>query len=235
MENNYFKPKETPVTYCLVAINLIVFAVLEIIGDTENGGFMLYKGALNSYMVLHFHQWYRLMTCLFMHFGIEHLANNMLLLFLLGQIFERAVGATRYLGIYLGSGLTGSFLSFMYQCLMGRNDIIAGASGCIFGLVGGMLVVIAVNRGKYAGINTKQMLFMALITLYFGFAYAGIDNVGHIGGLTAGILITFFSYGIPTLIWISRERKSNPSVDFGGENPYTLDKEQGNMGDKEGQ
>ena len=169
-------------------------------GDTTNGIFMLYNGAMNPNYILDNGEWYRLFTSTFMHFGIEHLANNMLLLFLLGQIFEEAVGPTRFLGIYLGSGLTGSFLSFFMMCLMGQNDIVAGASGAIFGIIGGMIVVILVNRGKYQGISTRRMLFMAVLTLYFGFATSGTDNVGHVGGLVAGIILTFLSYGLTTII-----------------------------------
>ena len=200
MKDEYFNPKETPITFILVIANIITFVVLEIFGDTTDGTFMLFNGAMNPYMVLQQGQWYRLFTCTFMHFGIEHLMNNMLLLFLLGQIFERAVGPVRYLGIYLGSGFAGSFLSFFYLCLIGENDIVAGASGAIFGIVGGMVIVILVNKGRYHGISAKRMLFMAAITLYFGFATAGTDNVGHVGGFVAGIILTFFSYGIATLI-----------------------------------
>ena len=198
--NEYLNPKNVPITFILVAINIIVFLVMEILGDTEDSAFMLNNGAMNPYLILYEGQWYRLFTATFMHFGIQHLANNMLLLFLLGQIFERAVGPVRYLGIYLGSGLAGSFLSFFYLCLMNKNDIVAGASGAIFGIVGGMIIVIIVHKGKYQGISTKRMLFMAAITLYFGFATAGTDNVGHVGGLLAGIILTFISYGIGNLI-----------------------------------
>ena len=84
--------------------------------------------------------------------------------------------------------------------VIGENDIVAGASGAIFGIVGGMVIVILVNKGRYHGISAKRMLFMAAITLYFGFATAGTDNVGHVGGFVAGIILTFFSYGIATLI-----------------------------------
>ncbi len=215
MRDEYFNPKETPITFILVGINIITFIVLEIMGDTENGGFMLHCGAMNPEMILGFGQWYRLFTGTFMHFGIEHLANNMLLLFLLGQIFERAVGHTRYLGIYLGSGLSGSFFSFFFMCLMGKNDIVAGASGAIFGLVGGMVVVVLVNKGHYNGISTKRILFMVALTLYFGFAYAGTDNVGHIAGVLTGVILTFLSYGIPILI-------HNRHIDFEDEKNYTL-------------
>lgn len=217
-KEDFLKPKNGPITFLLVAINIIVFIVLEIQGDTEDGAFMLYSGAMNPYLVLYNHEWYRLFSATFMHFGIEHLANNMLLLFLLGQIFERAVGTTRYVGIYLGSGLAGSFLSFFYMCLMGRNDIVAGASGAIFGIIGGMIIVVLVNKGRYKGISAKRMIFMAVLTLYFGFATAGTDNVGHLGGLITGFILTFISYGIPTLI---HNLKNDGSVDFEEENPYT--------------
>lgn len=217
-KEDFLKPKNGPITFLLVAINIIVFIVLEIQGDTEDGAFMLYSGAMNPYLVLYNHEWYRLFSATFMHFGIEHLANNMLLLFLLGQIFERAVGTTRYVGIYLGSGLAGSFLSFFYMCLMGKNDIVAGASGAIFGIIGGMIIVVLVNKGRYKGISAKRMIFMAVLTLYFGFATAGTDNVGHLGGLIAGFILTFISYGIPTII---HNLKNNGYVDFDEENPYT--------------
>ena len=220
-KEEFLQPKNGPITFILVAINIIVFLVLEIMGDTEDGTFMLLNGAMNPYLVLYGHEWYRLFTATFMHFGINHLANNMLLLFLLGQMFERAVGPTRYLGIYLGSGLAGSFLSFFYMCLVGKNDIVAGASGAIFGIVGGMVVVVIVNKGRYKGISVRRMVFMALLTLYFGFATAGTDNVGHLGGLMAGIILTFFSYGIPTIIHNIRDSKNQGAVDFDEENTYT--------------
>ena len=214
-KSDFIKPQNGPVTFILVAINIIVFIVLELMGSTNDGEFMLLNGAMNPSLVLYEHEWYRLFTCMFMHFGIEHLANNMLLLFLLGQIFERAVGTTRFLGIYLGSGLAGSFLSFFYMCLMGKNDIVAGASGAIFGIIGGMIIVVIFNKGKYSGISTKRMVFMALLTLYFGFTTAGTDNVGHLGGLVAGIIFTTITYGIPTMVkrMIDR-RKTESFVDF---------------------
>lgn len=214
-KSDFIKPQNGPVTFILVAINIIVFIVLELMGSTNDGEFMLINGAMNPSFVLYRHEWYRLFTCMFMHFGINHLANNMLLLFLLGQIFERAVGTTRYVGIYLGSGLAGSFLSFFYMCLMGKNDIVAGASGAIFGIIGGMIIVVIFNKGKYSGISTKRMVFMALLTLYFGFTTAGTDNVGHLGGLVAGIIFTTITYGIPTMVkrMIDR-RKTESFVDF---------------------
>lgn len=216
MKDEYINPKETPITLIMVIANIVTFVVLEFLGDTTDGTFMLNYGAMNPRAILATGEWYRLFTATFLHFGIEHLVNNMLLLFFLGQIFEKAVGVTRFLGIYLGSGLAGSFLSFFFMCLFGRNDIVAGASGAIFGIIGGMIVVILVHRGKYHGISTKRMIFMALLTLYFGFTTVGVDNAGHIGGMVFGFVVTFFVYGIPVLM-------ASRHVDFNNEKNYTLD------------
>ncbi len=215
MKEEYFNPKETPISFILVIANILTFITLEFLGDTNDGYFMLLHGAMNPEMVLKYGQWYRLFTSNYLHFGIEHLMNNMLLLFFMGQIFERAVGPVRFLGIYLGSGLAASFLSFFYMCLMGRNNIVAGASGAIFGIIGGMLIVILVHKGKYHGISAKRMIFMVALTLYFGCTSAGTDNVGHVGGLIAGIVLTFFTYGISTLI-------KHSHIDFNEEKNYTL-------------
>ena len=92
---------KTPITYLLVAINVLVFIILEFQGSTQSAGFMLEHGAMNPYMVLNMGEWYRLFTCMFMHFGLNHLISNMLLLFALGQYFEMAVGSVRYIIIYL--------------------------------------------------------------------------------------------------------------------------------------
>ena len=223
MKDEYFNFKETPITFILVAVNIIVFIVLEIMGDTTDGEFMLESGAMNPGRILEYGEFYRLFSATFLHFGIEHLMNNMLLLFFLGQFLEREVGPTRYLGIYLISGLSGSFLSFLYMAVMGRNDIVAGASGGIFGLVGGLLIVVIVNRGHFRGISIKRMLFMVALTLYFGFAQAGVDNVGHLGGIITGFSLTYLSYGISTLIRMQY-------VDFEDEKNYTLDNNDDNEG-----
>lgn len=213
-KREFLQPKNGPFTFLFVTINIIVFIVLEFYGDTTDAYYMLHHGAMNPYWVLYNNDWYRLVSCTFMHFGIEHLANNMLLLFLVGQIFERAVGPTRFVGIYLGSGLAGSFLSFFYMCLVGRNNIVAGASGAIFGIIGGMVIVVLCNKGDYKGISNKRMIFMALLTLYFGFTTKGTDNVGHLGGLLTGLIITFITYGIPTIIQNIKTSRRKGVVDF---------------------
>lgn len=198
--------KKAPLTSLLCAINIIIFIIYEVIGDTTDGYFMLTHGAMSPVTVVYDHEWYRLLSSCFLHFGFEHIASNMLLLFLLGQIFEEAVGEVRYLGIYLASGILSSFLSLVYSFLKGTNDISAGASGAIFGLVGGMIVVILVHKGHYHNITTRRMVFMAIITLAIGFSTANTNNAGHVGGLIAGFILTWMFYGLPFLLGKFRKK-----------------------------
>lgn len=192
--------KKVPITVGLVILNIVTFLVLEIMGDTTNGQFMLAHGALNPEMVLYGRQWYRLMSSMFLHFGGIHLANNMFLLLVLGQLLERAVGPVKYFAIYFGSGLIGAFVSLVHMLLVGANDISAGASGAIFGIIGGLVVVVLVHKGKYQEYTTKKMLLMVALALYAGFSTSGVDNFNHIGGVIGGVVLTFFIYGIPYLV-----------------------------------
>lgn len=192
--------KTYPVTLLLVLSNIITFVYLELNGDTLDGVYMLEKGAMNPALMLYSGQWYRLFTAMFMHFGVEHLFNNMLLLFCIGRFAERALKPVKYIAVYFFSGIIGGFVSFMWCMILMQNNIVCGASGAIFGIIGSMLIILIVHKGRYEGIKIRSMVIMAGLSLYFGFATAGTDNAGHLGGLVSGIVITFVSYGIPTII-----------------------------------
>ena len=88
-----------------------VFLILSAMGDTEDAVFMMNHGGMYEPLIVQEHEYYRLFTSMFLHFGISHLANNMLVLFVLGQRLEPAVGGVRYLLIYLLSGFGGNVIS----------------------------------------------------------------------------------------------------------------------------
>ena len=84
--------KQRPEALCtviLIAANAAVFFILSMFGDTEDAVFMMRHGAMYGYLVTHDHEYYRLFTCLFLHFGIQHLLNNMVILGALGWNLER--------------------------------------------------------------------------------------------------------------------------------------------------
>ena len=113
----------------MVVINIVVFIVLEIMGSTTDTLFMVRHGAMYEPLVTQQGEYYRLFTCMFLHFGVQHLFYNMLLLIFVGDMLEKVAGKIRYLLIYLGGGLLGNFLSMMVAEKTGNFAVSAGASG----------------------------------------------------------------------------------------------------------
>ncbi len=145
---------------------------------------MLQRGALVPALVAQGEVW-RLLTSMFLHSGFAHLALNMLSLYFLGSFIEEAFGRGRYLALYLLSGISGG-LAYLY---FGAFDGAAvGASGAIFGLLGGVLGY-SLRRGTFSWQNPliRQLLILLALNLYLGFSIANISNTAHIGGLLGGI------------------------------------------------
>ena len=95
------KDSEPIMTIIFVVINVLVFVVLEIMGDTQNSEFMAEHGAVWPPYVSEGHEYWRLLTATFMHFGFEHIANNMLILVCAGMILEKALGHVKFTILYL--------------------------------------------------------------------------------------------------------------------------------------
>ena len=182
------------VTTMLVVMNVIVYLVMELLGDTENPMFIYLYGGIYPSLLAEEHQWWRLITAGFIHFGIEHLLNNMVILYCMGSRVERIAGHWRMLVIYLLSLLGGSLLSYYMMLFTGDYAVSAGASGAIFGLIGGFLWMVIRNKGQIDGITVRGILIMILISVYYGFSAGGIDNWGHIGGLVTGFVASIFLY-----------------------------------------
>ena len=157
---------EAVCTIILIAVNVAVFFILSLFGDTEDAVFMMQHGAMYSDFIIQDHEYYRLFTCLFLHFGIEHLLNNMVILGALGWNLELQTGKIRFLLIYFGSGLFGNVVSLIFH----------GA---------------AQELGRLSG---RGMLVMVALSLYFGLSSSGVDNYAHIGGLVCGFLLAFILY-----------------------------------------
>lgn len=133
-----------------------------------------------------------------MHFGIRHLSDNMLILFILGDNLERAIGHVKYLFFYLLCGVGANICSLVSEMnVAGYPVVSAGASGAIFGVVGGLIYVVGVNRGRLEDLSSVQLLILAAITLYLGFTSTGVDNAAHVGGLVIGIFLGLLFYRSP--------------------------------------
>lgn len=170
-------------------MNVIIFVILMILGKTEDTGFILEHGAMYEPYITELHEYYRLVTSMFLHFGISHLMNNMIMLGALGWYLEAEVGHVRFLFLYILSGIGGNLCSLLYNLSLGREIVSAGASGAIFGLMGALVCAAVQRRGYVGGLNRHRLIIMVVLSLYFGLTSTGVNNVAHIGGLAAGFLL----------------------------------------------
>lgn len=179
----------------MIAANILVFILIEITGSSSDSMHMIEWGAAFPPLIQE-GEYYRLFTCMFLHFGLAHLVNNMIVLGFLGDNLERAVGRIKYLIIYILGGVGASYISY-YAELSGSSPTIsvsAGASGAIFAVIGAMLYILIVNKGRLEDLTTRQMVLLAGLTLYHGFISAGVDNAAHVGGLICGFVLGILLY-----------------------------------------
>jgi rhomboid protease GluP len=186
-----------PVTTALVILNVIAFAV-ELMGTFHAGGGSglsilwgmdgetLYRlGASYGQSIFLGHQWYRLVTAMFLHGGLIHIGFNMMILMDLGPIVEEVYGSARYLFAYVLMGVVG----FFFSALTGHFSI--GASGAILGLVG-ILIALTTKRGGMMMREMRSRLISWVVTIFLiGFLFSSLrtDNAAHLGGLVGGFIV----------------------------------------------
>jgi membrane associated rhomboid family serine protease len=182
------------VTRILVAINVVVYLITVAQGSGLNdpGGSLFSKWILYGPYVAD-GDWWRLITAAFLHAGVWHIALNMWALWWLGSIVENAIGSTRFLLLYLGSGLAGSAGALLWS----PHTPVVGASGAIFGMLGAGFVLEWRATGRLAG----SFATLILINLAFTFGFSSfISAGGHVGGLIGGLA------GTAIIVWRGRFR-----------------------------
>lgn len=184
----------SPVNTIIIAVNVIVFLWLRLIGDPKDAVFMYYHGANFWPDVFLEHEYYRLITCAFIHFGFEHLFNNMLVLAYIGDNLERALGKIKYIILYFSAALGSSLISAAWSMYCGSYSISGGASGAVFGVVGALLMVVIKNKGHLEDLSSRRLGLFVAFSIYHGVTSAGIDNAAHIGGFIIGALLGLLLY-----------------------------------------
>lgn len=187
-----------PVSYvntALVACNVAVFLWLELVGSTQDVIFMIHHGAAYVPSIIGpDKEYYRLLTCAFLHYGIQHLFSNMLCLYFIGDNLERALGHISYLLLYLGCAVGSSACSLAAHILWAPNKVSAGASGAICGVMGALLLVVIRNRGRLEDMTTGRVAFLIFYIVYEGLRSAGVDNIAHISGAVIGFGLAALLY-----------------------------------------
>ena len=165
----------------LVVINVIVYLICTFTGD------LLYNiGELDAVAVLRYGEYGRILSSTFLHAGIEHLFNNMVILYLL-------------------SGIGANICSLIYKVIAMERIASVGASGAIFGLDGVLLAWILLDRRSMPDVTPKRVILMIALSLYNGFTAQNVDNAAHVGGLLTGFLAG-------ALLCMIRKQKRNREV-----------------------
>lgn len=179
-----FKIKKPIITYAIIALNILVFLSMYIYGNGSTDIYTLIKFGANYRGTIINSEFYRLITCAFIHIGVLHLAFNSYALYVIGVQLESYFGKIKYIIIYLLSAISASLMSIIFS-----NSISAGASGAIFGLLGALLYFGYHYRVYLGNVLKSQIIPLILVNLLIGFMDQGIDNAAHIGGLIGGFLI----------------------------------------------
>lgn len=189
--------RKAPVTFLLIVINVLCFVWVETHGSSLDADNMVRWGASYAPLIFERKEYWRLLSAAFLHFGIRHIANNMLVLFVLGDNLERALGHMKYLLFYLLCAVGSNLFSLYMNMDAIQRTVGAGASGAVYGVIGGLLWALIRNRGRLEDLSTGRVFSFVILSLYYSFTDQGIDNYAHIGGLLVGFLLSMLLYRKP--------------------------------------
>jgi rhomboid protease GluP len=195
-------------TLVILALNVVVFFLMELSGGSKNLEVLLDFGASYGPYIRRGEYW-RLVMPMFLHIGLLHLLVNTYALYILGPLLERVYGYGRFALLYVACGVGGSFLSMTLS-----PNPAAGASGAIFGIAGAMLVTGYLHReavpGRWGRAFGRGILPFIVLNLALGWSVRNIDNWGHLGGLVTGMLLSAL-LPPPRLDWALGSPAEEPS------------------------
>ncbi len=175
-------------TYIFIAIQVVMFLLLELFGGSTTTSTLIQFGAKDNPLILE-GEWWRFLTPIFLHIGFLHLVMNTIGLYYIGSMVEGIFGRIRFLIIYLIAGFGGSVASFIFS-----PHLSAGASGAIFGCFGALLYFGLIHPKLFFRTMGLNIFMVLAINLAFGFTVSNVDNAGHIGGLIGGFLAAGIVY-----------------------------------------
>lgn len=168
-------------TALLVLVNVIVFVLCTFMGD------LLYnEGCVGLTVIEGPKDYYRLVSALFLHSGIDHIFSNMLLLYFAGEMLERKSSPLWILFIYFGGGIFGNLISMGYESITMDYSLSVGASGSVFAILGSFLMFVLTKRLTGGTLQPWRVGGAIMISLYAGFRSQGVNNAAHVGGLIFG-------------------------------------------------
>ncbi len=188
MNFDVIKSRRYPIAVIIIAaVNLLLFVGPDLLNVPCSLEELLMAGGMHGF-VGEDGEYYRLLTAAFIHFSFSHVMNNMLVGAVLGQRLENIVGPIRFVILYLVSAVGANVVSMLYYSRFDPTSLSAGASGAVFGIVGGLLGI-SLRKRDSVDITPKQIAVYALLSLYSGFATTGVNNIAHLSGMVFGFLL----------------------------------------------
>lgn len=203
-------PRSAPGTYVLLAINVAVFLWMTLHGvpiiKGPTADLLLHFGANSAGLVLSQGQWWRLLSAIFVHIGIIHIATNMWCLWNLGLLGEPLLGPWGMVAVYVLTGIAGNLLSIGWDVATVPARYLdqmvgAGASGAVFGIAGILIILLSNRKLPIPWVELKRLrtsvIRFAGINLIIGAStilpalgsLVRIDNSAHIGGFLFGLAL----------------------------------------------
>lgn len=182
-------PKHTPVITKILILLICILFIVEILFNAFYGEkAIIILGAKWNEGITHGEYW-RFLTCTFLHGNLFHLLLNLTALYIFGLELESIFGTIRFLLVYLISSWGASLSSYAFS-----SGVAIGASGAVFGIIGGIIIFFYRQKEKLSGANLrfKSMYTLVAINLLLGFIMPRIDNSAHIGGLLTGLSLAWF-------------------------------------------
>lgn len=169
------------VNMILVAVNVILFLICTFTGD------LLYnKGALSVMYIVEDKAYYRIISSMFLHWDLQHLFSNMVVLYYVGEVVERRIGHIPYAIVYFLAGIAGNIFFMGYELFLGEYTVSAGASGAVFGVEGALLFLVIMHHGRLESMTAGRVAFAIAFSLYCGFTSTNVNNAAHVGGVLMG-------------------------------------------------
>jgi rhomboid protease GluP len=186
--------RRAPVTMAIMIAVAVVFAI-ELATNALDSDMIVTLGAIVPGIFAR-HEYWRLLTAMFLHAGFVHVGLNLWAIYQLGTLYEVMFGSPRLAFVYFATGLVASITSALH--VQGAS---VGASGAVFGLLGAFIFSIRRSprwrHEKWTRSLVNQLVFLVVLNLVIGYEVPMIDNYAHMGGLAAGLILGFLPHRVP--------------------------------------
>jgi rhomboid protease GluP len=201
-------PNKPLATYGLTLLNVLIFGIMILCGihASDPNPDDLIKWGANFGPLTIANQWWRLLTCMFLHAGVLHILCNGYALYRLGAVVERMLGRPFFIVIYFVSGIMGSLASLWWNPMA----VSVGASGAVFGIFGALLTFVFLYRQFMAqeavAALRKNAIIVLGLNLFLGYSIEAIDMAAHLGGFLGGIIATALLCRLPRPMSLKTQR-----------------------------